>query len=608
MLSEHPKSAGKVTIFTVLFGVLLLSLAVLTDIKNGGLPSLALANLATTSVTVLNTAPAWTTDAEESSPSSTTTPTNTGTAVSWVGTATDSSNDSYYLIICKTGASSTANAGSAPTCGGGAGNQWAVSLLTVSGAVATAATTTTEAMAESNAWYAWICDANLSNPQCNWVYKQGTYPTESPFSVNHRPTFTIYADDSPKNPGQLVTWTTTASDTDVDGTADTVKMFVCKSADFTGTDCGAGGAWATSTLTASNPTSSYTLPDPKPDGTYNAYGYVVDSHNHSAAGGQQAVDSILTVNNMTPTISSSTVSLLDTDGVGNLTLLTPQGQTTGFQVKFTVSDQNSCVTQASTTEIISMQANVFRSGVGSSSCVTSGQYNANNCYPYAVGTSMWNVSCVQDVGSCINNTDSDATFTCTFPLWYVADATDGTGVASTDPPFFAQDWLPSVFAADNNFASTTITQGSTSNELVSFLAYNVATTSIAYGGLQPGQSNNPIIQTTDMSATGNVGLDQTLYGLDMCVTFPVCTGYATSTIFVTNQVYGSSSVAYGAGIPLALTPGAWFDINVGKTTVTTTPQVKNTYWGILVPGSITFAGDYIGRNTLIGVTGERANW
>lgn len=603
---EIETNVGKITLLTVFFGVIVIILGMFLDSRNVGKFQTVFANTATTSVTVLNTPPNWTVDAQESTESSSSTPTNSGSVLTIVGTGTDDNAENYYLLICKTGSAPTANSGAAPSCNGGISNQWAVSASTLSGTQASAATTTTEAFAEGNNWFAWICDANVTLPKCNTVSKSGTGTTASPFVVNHRPSFTIFIDDSPKLPGATVTWYSTSTDADIEGAADTVKLFVCKANDFTGTACGAGGTYCSSALSASNPSCNVALSTPLPDRNYTAYGFVIDNHNHAASGGTHGTNSVLTVSNATPTVSAASVSLLDTDEAGALTLTTIQGQTTGFKVKFTASDDNSCIANSSTTpEIATSTINVYRSGVTSAGCDASGEYNANNCYPDAVSSSMWQPVCTQDAGSCLGEGDSSATWTCTFPLWYVADPTD----ASTQFP--TENWLASVQISDKLYATSTLTDGSTGTELTSFLAYSVATTSIAYGGLQPGQQNDPLSQTTDMSAVGNMGLNQSLYGDDMCTTYSpsnLCKPYATSTVPAAEQKFATSSVAYASGVAMSSTTPYQLDVKVPKTTSTSSPQTKNTFWGIRIPSAITLAGDYIGRNTLIGVASNAADW
>lgn len=600
---EIESNVGKITILTVFLGVIVIILGMFADSRHIGKFQTVLANNATTSVTVLNTPPNWTVDAQESTESSSSTPTNSGSVITFVGTGTDDNAENYYLLICKTGSAPTPNSGAAPSCNGGIGNRWAVSASTLSGVQASAATTTTEAFSEGNNWFAWICDANASLPQCNAVSKSGTGITASPFVVNHRPSFTVFIDDSPKLPGATVTWMSTSTDADIEGTTDTVKLFVCKANDFTGTVCGAGGTYCSSGLVASDPTCNVALSNPMPDRNYTAYGFVIDNHNHAASGGAHGTDSTLTVLNATPTISAASVSLNDTDLVGPLTLTGIQAQTSGFQVKFTVSDNNSCIANSSTTpEIATSTVNVYRSGITSAGCDQSGEYNTNNCYPDAVSSVMWNPVCVQDANTCFGEGDSDVAWTCTFPLWYVADPTD----ASTQFP--TENWLTSVQASDKLYATSTLVESTTGTELTSFLAYSVATTSIAYGGLQPGQQNDPIIQTTDMSATGNMGLNQSLYGDDMCTSYPSCSGLPTNTVPAAEQKFATSSVSYATGTALSSTTPFQLDIKVPKTTSTSSPQTKNTFWGIHIPNAITLAGDYVGKNTLLGVASSAADW
>lgn len=614
MLSTTGKSTigGKISIFATLVGVAILVAGVFGELPHGSVAFAA--NTATTSVTVLNTPPQWDINmyAQESPASSSSTPTNAGSNVTWIASSTDSSGDNYYLLICTNFASATPNNGGAPSCNGGAGNQIAISASTPSGTQASAVRTTTAGDPEINYWFSYICDGNASGAACNPLAWNGfgngsTTPNGSPYLVNHRPTFTSYTNNSPQNPGGTITWTTVASDSDTYGgtDSDTVRLFVCRLNDFTGTSCGAGGTWASSTYVASNPTVNYTLPNPSPRGTSSAYGYVIDSHGFFGAlvggpGSQQASNTPVVVNNTTPTINAASISIVNP----NLTLSTLAGETTGFQTQFTVTDQNSCVTLASTSEIVSARIDLHRSGVASTSCSVNGDYNPNYCYPGTLPTTAWNVSCTASTTSCLGASDSDMIYTCTFPLWYLSDATD------VGSQFAAQNWLVTAQAADGAGASSTRVDASTGTELLQFLGYDISTTTIAYGGLQPGNSADLTSSTAvGLLAVGNVGLDETLYGTDMCPTYPTCTGNATSTIFVNNQKYASSTMAYSAATStLAYNPGALFALHVPKTISTSSPQSLNTYWGILVPASITLSGNYVGTNTIIGATSPTSAW
>lgn len=535
-----------------------------------------------TSVTVSNAAPSFTVDPHEDPASYADSPTNAGSDVTFKATADDPNGENWYLAVCKTNSVSPTDDG-APTCPGGA---WCISSATADGSEASCSYTTQDSDSESNEWYAFACDGNSSDAKCSSV-SQGSGDSGTPFKVNHRPSFTAFSDDSPKDPGQTVTWTATASDSDTDGTADTVTLYVCKANDFTGTACGAGGEWCHSTATSSNPSCSYTLPTPYQDKDYNAYGFVIDNHNFAASGGSQGTDSTLTVNNVAPSVSN--IQLLDTDESGDLTLTIAEGETTGFKVKFTVTDNNSCQNATGGDEIVSAIVNVYRSGIGQASCQASGDYNANNCYPDAYAD--WNPTCSQDAGTCNGSSDSDANWTCTFPLQYHADPTV-TGSQYSD-----ENWLASVQVTDDDSATSTLIETTAGNEMAMFMAYDVIESSIAYGSVSPGDTSSQ--QETTVKATGNVGLDENLSGTDMTS--------GANTIAVGQQEHSfTSGFSYGTGTDLTTT-STEYELNCPKTTNTANPATKKTYWLLQVP-SDTPAGTYSGTNTIEGVTGESADW
>jgi hypothetical protein len=280
-------------------------------------------------------------------------------------------------------------------------------------------------------------------------------------------------------------------------------------------------------------------------------------------------------------------------------------QTLGYTVQYTVTDQNSCQTASNTPEIISGHINVYRSGYGSTSCNVVGNHNPNYCYNGDMPASVWNVNCVS--GSCTGSTSANVVWTCTFPLWYVADATDPGSV------YASENWLAVASSTDTSGATSTLVEALTGTELWQFLAYDLSTTTIAYGGLQPGQDTVTVGPTAytrvGLQGVGNVGLDESLYGDDMCPGYPSpCSGNATSTIPVASQRYASSSVLYSFATSSLSAVSTDFLLHVNKTTATATPQSKETYWGIAVPAAITLSGDYLGRNTVIGITSPSSSW
>jgi len=265
------------------------------------------------------------------------------------------------------------------------------------------------------------------------------------------------------------------------------------------------------------------------------------------------------------------------------------------------------VANASTTdEIFASDINVYRSGIGSTSClVSSSDYDPNNCYTGEIATTTWDVVCSQNGGTCSGALDDTVTWTCTFPLWYVADPTT-VGIETS--PFAAQNWLATAFAEDDNGATSTLAETAAGAEVEQFMQFAVGTTSIAYGSFQPGQGDASTTVPTTILATGNTALDENLSGDDMCPGYPVCSGSNTSTIYALNQRYATSTADYSGAFALSSTTIQELEVNLVKTTSTTTPEFTTTYWGIFVPGTISLSGDYIGVNYLEGKVAETVDW
>lgn len=640
------KNAGKITILTLLAGILIFS-AVSVGVYNQKVSQIADAqDTAQTSVTVLNRPPEWTVDPFEDPASSPTNPTNEGDTVTWKGTAFDPNGDNdYFLLICKTDNGAVPNQGGdgSPRCTEADGttpdldNQWGVSTSTPENTEAVVTYTTQDGQGEDevNDWYAYICDNDDVNPRCNLDdVEQGSGDSGSPFYVNYAPTFTTFNAPSGTDPGDQAVWTTVASDPNTfTGPDHEVQLFVCRTDSFDEEagecDGGVANTYATSTLTASNPSVTYTVDSPKPNGDYDAWGFVIDNFGLAASGGAHGTNEPLPVNNVAPTIASSSINLLNTDGSSDpLTVTVPEGETPGFQIEFVVADDNSCETMGGGDEIVSAIANVYRSGYqfdsldpGQASCQTDDHFDANACYPNAVepgtyGTvEGWEIECNQVAASCGGTGDDTVSWECTFPLWHVVDPTDGS--TSDDVQFFDQEWLVSVQATDADSATSTLVESQNGNDVARLLTFNLQTSSIAYGELEPDDDTGTHPATTTIVATGNVGIDQDLAGTSMCGDFDAgqgsssCPGDPSNTILPDNQSFAfSSGTSYGSGTFLNVGDSSFetAEINISKPTVPTVPTSGNIFWGLAVPDSITLAGNYFGENTFEAIQSNPSNW
>ena len=618
--SELPKlmnTAGKITILTALTGMMVFFVAFLFDAGTQQLSKVS-AQTATTTLTVLNTPPAFTLNAYEVTESSTSSPTNSGDVVQWRAIATDSNNNPYFLLICNTNASPTASAGTGigtapPNCGGGA-TRWTRSAGTASGVAATAATTTTEIapFGEANNWFAWVCDDVAVNPRCNNVPVRGYSATNSsPFHVNKRPVLSAFGNNGPVNPGGTLTFRSTSTDPDTVGGEDTIKLVVCQTNSYntvTNT-CSSNFLASTTVGVFSNATALYSLAAIVRDNSYGAFGFIVDQHGHEALA--NPISQSFTVNNVAPTTLGGDISL---NGGTDLTLTVPGGQTTGKTLSFTLRDANSCVntTGVPGSEFNGYRAVVYRSSVGTTTCnSTAGSFNPNNCYPSQALSSAWNLACTASTTSCTGPTDDSMIYNCTFPLWFVADPTDSG--PNTPAAFAASNWLAAVAGIDDNSAIGPLVNTSAPVELISFTAIDLISSQIPYGALEPGNNTGTLNATTTIRSLGNTGLDQELRGESMCGTFSVsnkCKPSATSTVPENQQKFSTTSRSYGSAfsVTLSSTTIKELELNVPKTTSTSTPQRGTTYWGIAVPSSITLAGAYTGLNTFIAKVAEAANW
>jgi len=628
---RHVWAAGKITIVTTASGLLLFILAFLFNLGQSEINTVSAQSTATTSVNVLNTPPTFNVGEfpREQVASASTTPTNSGDTVTFIATATDQNAAPYFLIVCAAGASAQAQTGDGngsapPICTGG--ETIAVSTSTVSGTQASVSTTTTEAMAEVNGWIAFACDDDATNPECSsGETGNGDDAFASPFVVNHRPVFSGIVNTGPVNPGAVLTFNATTSDTDTYGGNDTMKLHVCVLNDFdtVTNECGPGGTFASSSFVAGG--TPFVLPaatttkNPYPDDDYDVFVFVVDEHGHEASGGQHGATNTFTISNVEPTVSGALVTL---NGGNNMVLSEPASTTDGFTLTYVVSDNNSCQNAAAGSEITNQLVSVYRSGIGSTTCDAVGDgdadadYNPNNCYPSDAGSSVWNISCVASstVDACTGDTDATVGFECTFPLWYVADATDGGSV------FEVEDWRAAVSAVDDDSATSTFTESTTAGiEMQQSLFFALDDTAIPFGSLAPGNNTVNAGSTTiptDVRPTGNVGIDVNLKGIQMCADDLYAVGgcanvSGTSSIAVSEIKYNLTSftnyVTDGTALTLA---DAELELDVPKAT-TTAPLSQPTraaYWALQVPGTIQYAGTYTGRNTFTAVTAEIVDW
>ena len=515
-------------------------------------------------VIVGNAPPTWTIYPVEDPASSSAFPTNVGDGITFRATASDPNLDNYFLAICKTNVITPGTGGGAPICPDG---HWCISASTADDAIASCPITTV-AGPESNAWFAFVCDAAATGQACSPM-SQGTGDPGSPFFVNHRPAFTAITLNPAADPGGTVIWTATSTDPDIDTIPDTVKLIVCDGPGFdTATDACIGTQLCASGLVASNPSCSFTIPTPRADATYAAWVYVVDNHGFEAAGAVQNTNAQYTVNNVAPIVTDVRLN-------NELDITLGETATTTVLITGKITDNNLA------TDIVSGIARAYRSGIGFAGCTIQ---NDNNCY--------FDIACVLDVAGAFPDVTRNAT--CTAVFQFIADPT------VTTTPWAVENWLATLVGEDNN-AATGSAETALAVEVMDLIALGVVPGNIAYGLLLPGQTIDPLTVTSTIQATGNVSLDTDISGTDM-----TCTTVPANIIAVGNQRYATSTVAHAAGIALT-TLAVELELNVPKSTSTVALSGRDTFWGLHIPDG-TPVGTYAGNNTFIARTNEVAEW
>ena len=266
--------------------------------------------------------------------------------------------------------------------------------------------------------------------------------------------------------------------------------------------------------------------------------------------------------NSTPTVSAVEVN--------NSTAITlNEGTSKTVTATTTVTDADGC------SDISSVVADFYmQTAVGATACDSTGEANDNQCYP--------RVTCSVVGGTCGGGGDTSADYTCNFNVWYIARPTDAGSSDSADI------WQAKVTANDGEATGT-----GTDNEEINTLRALSVTPSINYGNLDTNTDTGSSNATTTITNTGNAAIDVEISGTAMT--------FSSNSIAVSNQKYGTSSVAYSSlSFTLSGTP-TQRELDLAKPTATSTPALDDLFWGLFVPLS-TPSGTYNGTNTFTPVS------
>lgn len=554
----------------------------------------------TTQTVVSNVAPSFTALQDDSDG---TTPTDEDSDTTWTFTIHDDNLDDMYVILCSTSAYTAGTAGGgAPTC---TNDTYATSaLLTPDGSGNVTGSTLTrtalQADAESKDWYAIVCDDNAGGRLCGTV-SQGTGTNDSPFKVNHRPTFASWTVDDVTNitgnngvdgtdgqiePGETVEVTITITDNDVDTASDTVQLYVCEDGDgFADGVCDSKKYCNSSAAAPGSHSCQFAASEsavPTAHGTYNVDVYAIDSHNLES---DTTIDQTWSVNDVEPYVVDANAY-----SVSNITLTS--GASTAKTYTVTVKDDNGDTDLVDTTTGYLYDKDTIT--LSSGTCTA----DENDCYADSNCALSGNTDYTTR-GSGVA-ADYEATATCDFTVYFCAN--DSVGGAN--------EWRLHVNPIDG---TTTVTGESDSNAISVNELWALGTTqsSIAYGTVAIGGTSSE--QTTTVENLGNQIIDVLIDGDDMCTDYPGCSAY---TIDSTKQewsqtlgfTYGGAnstdlinSASVGSGLPATGCSNLDLAVRLANNNTSTN---ENLYWKIEIP-SAQQSGTYNGINYL--VTTDSAN-
>lgn len=274
------------------------------------------------------------------------------------------------------------------------------------------------------------------------------------------------------------------------------------------------------------------------------------------------------------TNAAPTVGTVALNGGSNITLdeyiLSPADKTTTVSCTATIHDDNGCE------DISSVTGKLYRTDATATGA-------DSELFRYSTTCAQAGADTCTAGGS-----DLEEGYTCTFEVYYFADATDvGTHAAT--------DWSCDITATDGTTPDTATSAG---REMIGTAAIAVDGaidygSSRALGFASDAATNHEMTMTN----TGNVSTDLIYSGTDMTCTIGTIPATAQKFDFASDVVYASMT----NGLTTSGQTETGFDL--AKATSSGTDSDTILYWGIQIPSS-GVSGSCSGTNTLTAFSNE----
>ncbi len=370
--------------------------------------------------------------------------------------------------------------------------------------------------------------------------------TPTPTTVNHPPVFTYLTYNSQAEVDSYITWISTASDPDAN---DMVKIVVCSSPNLVSGVC-QDNTLCQSGYVAGNPTCSYNIPYGTLPGDITAYAFIVDKHGTPALDTNNISATQFSVQNSGPLASNIILNQ-------HRPIFLTEGSTTQVDVVSIILDPNGC------SDIFSVEASLYRSGLSYDNCNLLSQNNSHSCFS--------NLIC-RPSSACSDSAYQN--YTCTFDLPYYTDPTD------INTPYQDQEWLATIKVQDKYLASD-ITHAGRGVELISLVAMEI---------LNHSASSNPAF-TREISfiPTGNVGLDLDISSSGQYQKFTT-----------------RSNSSWDNSLQISST-NQEVELDIPKPNSLGQSDNNKLWWGLSLPSSET-AANYKSTTNFFAVRGEVGQW
>lgn len=177
---------------------------------------------------------------------------------------------------------------------------------------------------------------------------------------------------------------------------------------------------------------------------------------------------------------------------------------------------------------------------------------------------------------CINASDLDATYNCTFNVTWYADPTDAGS------QYAAEDWTFYAIPYDDNASGTA---ANATQEMNTLSAMHLLNTSVSFGSLSLGADTGPTNELIDIQNIGNEQFDIDITGYGYTSGDGYSMNCSIGTVPLSYLQYNTIPFIYGSGGTNTTNSSVEVELNVNQGSEGTPRPQESMYFGYGLPGS-----------------------